>query len=152
VSRIKHLLFCTRATSAVEAAIFLPIFLILTFGITDLGSAMFLRMSVNAAAQSGAAYTVINQSCTPTPCTPICSSLTAGCLSGIKKAMDDATGNSAFCTGVVCSASFGSCSDPNGGTCFIVSANYPYTPILPSTVYSWAGSATYSSTVTVRVQ
>ena len=42
----------TDATAAVEAAIFLPIFLLFTIGITDLGSGMFLRTQINAATQS----------------------------------------------------------------------------------------------------
>ena len=141
-----HRLFgCTSATAAVEAAIFSPLFLVLTLGVTDLGSGMFVRMTVNAAAQSGAAYAVITSNST-------CASLTAACLSGIEKAMNDATGNSSFCTGAVCSASFTSCADPDGGICFTVSANYPYTPILPSALYAWAQSSTLSSTVTVRVK
>ena len=110
-----HRLFgCTSATAAVEAAIFSPLFLVLTLGVTDLGSGMFVRMTVNAAAQSGAAYAVINSGST-------CASLTAACLSGIEKAMNDATGNSSFCTGSVCSASFTTCADANGGICFIIS-------------------------------
>jgi hypothetical protein len=144
--KVLHRLFgCTSATAAVEAAIFSPIFLVLTLGVTDLGSGMFVRMMANSAAQSGTAYAVIHSGST-------CASLTAACLSGIHQAMNDAAGNASFCTGAVCSASFTSCADANGGICFTVSANYPYTPILPSAVYSWAQSATYSSTVTVRVQ
>ena len=135
------------ATAAVEAAIFSPIFLVLTIGVTDLGSGMFVRMMVNAATQSGAAYAVINSGSSG-----VCASLTAACLSGIEKAMDDATGNSSFCAGSVCSTSFTSCADANGGICFVVSANYPYTPILPSALYTWAQATTYSSTLTVRIQ
>jgi hypothetical protein len=141
---------CTNATAAVEAAIFAPIFMVITLGVTDLGSGMFVRMTVNAAAQSGAAYAVINSGSSG-----VCASLTAACLSGIEQAMDNATGNSSFCAGSACSASFTSCADANGGICFTVSANssnYPHTPILPSAVYSWAQSTTYSSTVTIRVQ
>ena len=138
-------LFSNRAgTAAVEAAIFAPIFLMFTFGITDLGSGMYSRMSVNAAAQAGAAYAIINAGST-------CTSLTAACLSGIKAAMSDATGNASFCTGSVCSASIQGCVD-GSPRCIIVSADYPFKPILPDAVYSWAKSATLSSTTTVRIQ
>ena len=138
------------AAAAVEAAIFSPVFLIFTLGITDLGTGMFLEMQVNAAAQAGASYAVINSG-------SVCASLSSTCLSSIQTAMNDATGNSSFCTTSAqnltpCSASFTSCADPNGGICFAISANYPYSPILPAAIYAWARSRTYSSTVTVRVQ
>jgi len=57
---LRRLFPCARATAAVDAAIFLPIFLTLTLGVTDLGSRMFVRMTVNAAALAGAAYAVNN--------------------------------------------------------------------------------------------
>jgi Flp pilus assembly protein TadG len=142
---IRRLFRCKRGTAAVEAAIFAPIYLTLTLGITDLGSGMFVRMQINAAVQVGAAYAVIESG-------SVCSSMTSACLNGIKQAMNDATGNLSFCTGSVCTASFASCAEANGGICYTVSANYPYTPILPDAVYTWAKSAqTYSSTATVRV-
>jgi Flp pilus assembly protein TadG len=144
---IHRLLRCKRGTAAVEAAIFAPIYLTLTLGITDLGSGMFARMQVNAAAQVGAAYAVINSSSGRK-----CSSMTSDCLSGIQQAMNDATGNPSFCTGTVCTASFTACAEANGGICYTVSANYPFRPILPDAVYTWAQPAqTYSYTVTVRV-
>ena len=136
---------CTKASAAVEAAIFCPLFLVFLFGVADLGSGMYTSMTVNAAAQSGAAYAVINSSSS-------CTSMSASCLAGIETAIDDATGNPSFCTGSVCSASFTSCADVNGGICFAVSANYPYTPMLPSALYGWAQSSTLSSTVTVRIK
>ena len=154
ISVFRRLFGCTRAAAAVEAAIFAPIFLLFTLGITDLGAGMFVRMTVNAAAQSGASYAVINSGST-------CASLSSTCLSGIQTAMNDAVGNSSFCTASVqnptpCPISFTSCADPNGGICFVVSANYPCTTqnkclILPDAAYSWATSMTYSSTVTVRI-
>jgi Flp pilus assembly protein TadG len=134
-------------TAAIETAIFAPIFLVLTLGITDLGAGMFVKMQVNAAAQAGAAYAVINSSsagCFPT--------VTGSCLTSIQTMMNNATGNSSFCTTAVCSASLTSCADVNGGICYTVSANYPYTPILPDAVYAWASNQTYSSAVTVRIQ
>jgi Flp pilus assembly protein TadG len=133
------------ATAAVEAAIFAPIFLTLTLGITDLGAGMFVRMTVNAATQAGAAYAV-KHSCAST------------CLNGIKTAMNDATGNPAFCTGItgiVCTASMAPdpCPAVAGTVCVItVTANYPYSPILPDAVYSWATSTTVSFTTTIRIQ
>jgi hypothetical protein len=150
---LRHLFRCETATAAVEAAIFAPIFLTLTLGITDLGTGMFVQMTVNAATQAGASYAVINYG-------SVCASLTTTCLNGIKAAMDDAVGNSSFCTATAqnptpCPISFTSCADPNGGICFIVSANYPFSPILPVAsgifTHSWTQTQTYSSTVTVRV-
>jgi hypothetical protein len=154
ISTLRRLLGCTTsgesllrsfarntvATVAVEAAIFLPIFLTFTFGVTDLGSGMFVRMTANAAAQAGAAYAVIN-SCAST------------CIAGIKTAMNDAAGNPSFCTGSVCSASMSPDPCTAGSVCVItVSANYPFSPILPNAVYSWAQAMTVSSTATIRVQ
>jgi Flp pilus assembly protein TadG len=139
ISTLRRLFGCTAATAAVEAAIFAPIFLTLTLGITDLGSGMFVRMTVNAAAQSGAAYAVKN-----------CAALTAACRSGITTAMNDATGNSSFCTNATCTPSITSCAD-GSPKCITVTANYPFTPILSDAVYSWAQLLTLSSTVTVRV-
>jgi Flp pilus assembly protein TadG len=149
-----HFVSCTTGTAAVEAAIFAPIFLIMTLGVTDLGSGMFVRMSVNAATQAGAAYAVIKSSCTPTPpattCTPVCASLSTACLGGIKAAMNEATGVSSFCTGSVCAASITGCAD-GSPKCIRVSVNYPFTPILPDVVYSWAQSETVSSTIHIRI-
>jgi hypothetical protein len=140
IRTLRRLLGCTTATVAVEAAIFLPIFLTFAFGVTDLGSGMFVRMRANAAAQAGAAYAVIN-SCVST------------CIASIKIAMNDATGNSSFCTGSVCSASMSPDPCTAGSVCVItVSANYPFSPILPNAVYSWAQTMTVSSTATIRVQ
>jgi Flp pilus assembly protein TadG len=141
---IRRFLRCTSGVAAVEAAIFTPIYLTLTLGITDIGSGIFVRMQVNTAVQAGAAFAVINSGS--------CASMSASCLTGIKQAMADATGNSSFCTGSVCSAVFTSCAEANGGICYTVSANYPFTPILPDSVYTWGKPAqTYSTTITVRV-
>jgi Flp pilus assembly protein TadG len=145
-----HFVSCTTGTAAVEAAIFAPIFLIMTLGVTDLGSGMFVRMSVNAATQAGAAYAVIKSSCTPKPCTPICASLTTACHDGIATAMNDATGISSFCTGTVCTPSITGCAD-GSPKCISVSVNYPFTPILPDVVYSWAQSMTISSSTIIRM-
>lgn len=138
---LKHVLRCTRATAAVEAAIFAPFFLLFTFGIADLGSAMYIRMAANAAAQAGAIYAVIHCS----------TSTAAACLSGIEQAMDDATAYPSFCTGTVCSASMAACAD-GSPKCIIVSATFPYTPILSTALYSWAMDQTASYTTTVRIE
>ena|SRR5215469_6981856 len=72
VSALRRLFECTAASVAVEAAVFSPLFLTFTVGITDLGTSMFVGMQVNAAAQAGAAYAVIKSSCTPTGAVAIC--------------------------------------------------------------------------------
>jgi Flp pilus assembly protein TadG len=138
------------ATAAVEAAIFAPIFLLFTFGITDLGSAMFVRMAVNAATQAGATYAVFQSESTCSASgTP---TLTAACSSGIEQAMNDATADSSFCTGTVCSASIGPCPDVSSNTCITISATFPYTPIMSRTIYSWAMDQNALSTTSVRIQ
>jgi len=145
---IMRLFKCRRGTAAVEAAIFAPIFLTLTLGITDLGTGMFVRMTVNAATQAGAAFAVVNY---PSGCT----TLTASCLNGIETAMNDATGMDGsngqlpFCTAHVCSASLASCPGPNGGNCFTVSVGVLFTPILPSELYSWSSAAVSPSPAVV---
>jgi hypothetical protein len=129
---------------AVEAAIFTPVFLVMMLGITDLGAGMFVKMTVNAAAQAGAAYAVINTN-------SACATLTPACLSGIETAMNDAANNSSFCTGTVCLASIGVCAD-GSPKCISITANWPYTPFLPDAVYTWASAQNYSSTITLRIQ
>src|SRR5215472_8344773 len=101
---------------AVETAIFAPVFLVMMLGITDLGAGMFVKMTVNAAAQAGAAYAVINTN-------SACATLTAACLSGIETAMNDAANNSSFCTGTVCLVSIGVCVD-GSPKCISVTANW----------------------------
>jgi len=146
IKTLHRLIRNSDATAAAEAAIFFPIYLLLTVGVTDIGSGMFIEMTVNAATQAGAAYAVIHY-----PSSGVCSSMSAACLAGIQTAMHDATGNSSFCSTGACTASFTACSEAHGGICFTISATYPYSPILPDAVYAWAKSSTYSSTVTVRV-
>ena len=125
-------------SAAVEAAIFMPIFVLLTLGITDLGTGMYVRMAANSAAQAGAAYAIVNK----------CG---LSCLSNIQTAMNDATGNASFCSGTVCSASMGACAADASTTCIVISVSYPFAPLLPQAVYLWAQSMTVSSTVTVRI-
>jgi Flp pilus assembly protein TadG len=137
----------TDGSVAIETAMFVPIFVAMMLGITDLGAGMFVKMTVNAAAQSGATHAVIN-SATGSPC----ASMTGTCLSSIQAAMNDAAGDPTFCTKAVCSTSLTSCADANGGRCFTITADYPYTPLLPDAVYTWASTQNYSSTVTVRIQ
>jgi Flp pilus assembly protein TadG len=136
---IRKLAKNTDGAVLAETVIFTPIFLVLTLGITDLGAGMFVKMTVNAAAQAGAAYAANK-----------CTSL---CLADIETAMNNAVGNSSFCTPSTCTASFAaSCPDGNGGSCFTVTATYPYTPILREAVYVWGSTQDYSSTVIVRVK
>jgi hypothetical protein len=118
--------------------------LVMILGIADLGAGMFVKMTVNAAAQAGAAYAVINTN-------SACATLTATCLSGIETAMNDAANNSSFCTGTVCLASIGVCAD-GSPKCISITANWPYTPFLPDAVYTWASAQNYSSTITLRIQ
>ena len=147
IQTFRRLFKCVTGTAAVEAAIFLPIFLFLTLGITDVGGGMFVRMTVNAAAQAGAAYAVINS----------CASA-AACQTGVNTAMDDATGNPSFCTGSAqnptpCTVSITTCAD-GSPRCIIVTAKFLFSPILPDVLYAsvWAQQMTVSSTATVRVQ
>jgi len=142
---IRQLARSSEGSVAVETAIFTPIFLVMMLGTADLGAGMFVRMQANAAAQAGATYAVLNSS------TPVCTTLTSTCLDGIEQAMNDASGNSLFCTSAVCTASIGECAD-SSPKCIIVTANYPYTPILPDAVYSWASAQNYSSTITLRIE
>ena len=135
----------SEGSVAIETAIFTPLFLVLMLATTDLGSGMFVRMQANAAAQAGATYAVLNSS------NPVCTTLTATCSDGIQQTMNDASGNPSFCTSGTCTASIGGCAD-GSRKCIIVTANYPYTPLLPDAAYAWASSGSYSSTVTVRVQ
>src|SRR6266404_1056879 len=130
---------------AVETAIFTPIFLVMMLGVTDLGAGMFARMQVNAAAQAGATYAVLNSS------NPVCTTLTSSCINGIEQTMNDASGNPSFCTSAVCTASIGGCAD-GSPKCSRVTANYPYTPLLPDAVYTWASAQNYLSTITLRIQ
>jgi Flp pilus assembly protein TadG len=132
----------SNATVAVEAAIFAPIFLVLTLGVTDLGAGMFVRMQINAATQAGATYAVLN-SCGTT------------CLSGIEKVMNDAAGDSSFCGKATCTATI---TQPCVTPCVVTvsAANYPYTPILPVSSGKFSSSWTQknqpiSSTVTFRI-
>jgi|SRR5437016_5748319 len=145
IDNLRGLLHCRRATAAVEAAIFAPIFLLFTLGITDLGAGMFAFMQINAATQAGAIYAVGHSGSGS-----ICETLTPACLTGIKAAMNDAIGDPSFCTGSVCTASMGACAngDPK---CIIVEAIYPYSAILPDVVYTWTRSVTIHGAATVRI-
>ena len=142
--RILHqFLHCTRASAAVEAAIFLPFFMLLTFGITDLGFAMFARQQANAAAQAGAAYAIVNSG-------SICATSTTACIMGIRAAMNNAVGSSTFCNGTVCAPLITPCAD-GSPKCVSVTASYPLIPILPSAAYSWARTMTISYTAVSRM-
>jgi len=144
ISALRRFFNCETGTAAVEAAIFAPIFLLMTIGVTDLGSGMFLRMTLNAATEAGAAYAIINSS----PCGSV------GCKSDIWTAMNEASGGLLSCTDTTCPVSFAQCTDPNGGICWTIAVNYTPTnwPILPAPLYSWAAPGqTLSFTTVVRV-
>lgn len=151
ISTLRRFFRCTTATAAVEAAIFLPIFVTLSLGVTDLGSAMFLRMTVNAAAQAGAAYAVINSG-------SVCAyPMSTTCSNAITAAMNDATGNSSFCTGTtVCTPTITKPCADGSPECITVTASYTYSPVFPivSGIFSqtWTQSMTVSSTTAIRVQ
>lgn len=132
---IRRLLEKGDGTAAVEAAIFAPVFLILTLGVTDLGMGMYARMESNAATQAGAAYAVIHPGAS---------------LSSIQAAMNDATGDPSFCSSATCSASVAACVD-GAPKCIVVSTMYEYRPLLPDIVYSWAQSSMVEYTITIRV-
>jgi hypothetical protein len=151
---IWNLLRCKRGTAAVEAAIFTPIFLLFTFGITDLGSAMFIHTLANAATQAGATYTVINlgSACSSDGTPNGTPTMTAACLSGVKQAMNDAASDASFCSGTVCSASIGSCPDVAANKCVSVSASFTHTPIMSGSLYAWAMDQTAHYTATIRIQ
>ena len=152
IQMFKRLFRCTRATAAVETAIFAPIYLMLTLGVTDLGTGIFVRMSVNAATQSGALYAAKGTLCGVTTTSPPAWVNPSGCVAAIKAVMNDATGNSSFCTGSVCGTpSIGPCTYMASTTCVSVSASYLYVPLLPDATYSWAQSMTVISTSTVRI-
>src|SRR6516164_8053666 len=117
ISILRRLFRCTSATAAVEAAIFTPVLLIFTLGVIDLGSGMFLKMTVDAVAQAGASYAVINYSAGSSP---TCASLTQTCINDIEAAMTDAAGGLFSCSARSCPVSFTSCTDNNGGICFSI--------------------------------
>jgi hypothetical protein len=124
----------------------------MTLGITDLGTEMFVRMTVNAAAQSGAAYAAINAASCGSP------TLSASCVSSIKQAMSDAT-DANFCSQASCGATSNVCTDATSASespasqCITVTADYPFTRILPTSLYSTTPpSLTVSSTSTIRVK
>jgi Flp pilus assembly protein TadG len=137
---IRRLLRNSEASVLAEAAMFMPIFGLFTFGIVDLGTQMFVRQQVEQAVQAGASYAVINR----------CTSAEA-CLSGIEAAMNSAAGNASFCSGSSCTPSIGTCDEGPPTQCVTITASYPLTPILPSALYSWAMPLTVSATAIVRV-
>jgi hypothetical protein len=101
-----------------------------------------MGMQVNAATQAGATYAVINSRTGL-----VCETTVIGpCLSGIQAVMNDAFGNSSFCSGGSCNATIGGCTD-GSPKCITISAVYPWVPLLPWPVLP----LTFSSTVTVRI-
>ena len=114
-------------TAAIEAGIVLPVFMFLIVGIFDLGTGMYEKQAINAAAQAGAAYEVINLKVT-----------------GIAPVMNDAAGNM---TGLTITNTLS-----NG--IVTVTASHNFTPIfLHSKFAAWVTSPfNLSSSVTIRIQ
>src|SRR5215472_6637674 len=118
--------------AALEAALVAPLFLALTVGTADLGMGMFQAMDVNAAAQAGAMYVVINTS-----------------TSGDQTLMNDAAGDASVTVSQSISAGV-----------VTVTATHTFSPVLPGIVNSQPRVLTwltgwpspFSSTVTVRIQ
>jgi len=149
---IKRLLHNKRGSAAVELALFAPLGMLLTVGMTDLGTGMYLRMTMNATTQAGAIYGVVNFGAPPATC----ATLTTSCSDGIEAAMNDAAADSSFCTShATCTPSIAPCTDDSATTCVTVTAAYPYTPLLPLTSMvfpmSWGASGTITATSTIRV-
>lgn len=101
-----------RGAALLEAAIALPFVLILTVGIVDLGMGMYQAMVVNAAAQAGATYAVLNQ----------------GSTVGDQILLNAAADNITITDPPV------SCIDPTGGLCVAVTASYQFNPLFSSLV------------------
>jgi Flp pilus assembly protein TadG len=115
----------------IEAAIALPFFLILMVGIVDLGAGMYDAMAVNAAAQAGAAYAVLNK----------------GASSG-SSLLNAAADNLNISPDVTQSISVGVIS---------VTASYPFTPLMWSTgltaLLPWLPKTMLiTSTATIRIE
>jgi Flp pilus assembly protein TadG len=120
-----------RGAALIEAAIALPFFLILMVGIIDLGTATYKAMAVNAAAQAGASYAVLNN----------------GASSG-SSLLNAAADNLNIYPDVTQSISVGVVS---------VTASYPFTPLIWSTglknVLPWLPKTMLiTSTATIRIQ
>jgi TadE-like protein len=145
VTRLLHqLLRCTAAAAAVEAAIVIPLFLIVTVGFVDLGAAMFQQTTVNAAAQAGVAAIIRNNR--------------AVGGSNYQQAMNDAAGNPPG--GITVPSGYpliAACTDAFGGGCLTVKASYNFPPILLKSFFgNWVPASPpgfkLTSTVVVRLQ
>jgi Flp pilus assembly protein TadG len=115
----------------VEAAVALPLFLILAVGIIDLGTGTYDAMAVNAAAQAGAAYAVLNK----------------GASSG-SSLLNAAADNLNIYPDVTQSISVG---------VITVTASYQFTPLMWSaglnTLLPWLpATMLITSTATIRIQ
>ena len=136
VRTLHRLVSATRGAVAIEAAISVPLFIILTMGIVNLGTAMFDLAAVNAAAQAGAAYGIINGTVSG---------------SGFQTAMNDAA------NGLTITASpaptIGGCAD-GSPECVTVTARYAFTPFLGTSAFArWVPTTfNFLATVTVRIK
>jgi Flp pilus assembly protein TadG len=133
---LHRFLSCTRGAPAIEAAISIPLFLILTVGIVNLGAAMFDLAAVNAAAQAGTAYAIIN-----------------GTVSGssFQTAMTNAANGLAIAA--TPAPTIGGCAD-GSPECITVTASYAFTPLIGANAFaSWVPATfNFSATVTVRIK
>jgi hypothetical protein len=110
--------------AAVEMGVLFPLFMILTTGLVDVGVEMLSMMAVNNAAQAGATYYVINPTASASNITTVMNS--ASGLTTIQ-----AVPAPSLVGGVI-----------------TVTAQFPYTPILP-----WSTTpTTLTSAAIVRIQ
>ena len=139
-----------RGTSAIEFAIAAPLLLAILVPTADLGMGFYTRMQVQNAAQAGAQWAVLHQTFDSnaienavTNATNL-ASITASPAPAQSCGCADGTGITAIACGSTC---------PNGaaaGSYATVSAQAPYTPLIP---YPMLGaSITLSAQSTVRYQ
>ena len=127
-----------RGAALIEAAMAVPFFLILLVGIVDLGTGAYEAMAVNAAAQAGATYAVLNNAAT----------------SGDQNLLNAAADNA------IIVQTLPGCVDGSGGLCVSVTATYTFTPLFsalasPNLVnyVPWLPtSLLITSTATVRIE
>jgi len=136
---LRHLRMLRRrddGAAALEAALLLPMYLTLTVGMVDLGTAMFEIMQMNAAAQAGMGSAVTN----PT-LSGVSAALTAG-AGGF--ALNGTLSTSSIASGVITITA--ACDTAAGKSC---------APILPWPFGAYvhgAFAAHHASTIIVRVQ
>jgi Flp pilus assembly protein TadG len=123
-------------SAAIEAAFMLPLYVLLTIGIVDLGAGMFQSMQINAAAQAGAASIVIS----PT-------------MSGVSAAMTSASGGYALDATLTKWTLSGGIATVTA-TCDTVPSSAPCAPIVKwlGTILTSGFPAHLASTITLRIE